>query len=227
MKQFGLQQIVSPPFYGAFNREDRVLKATVEYSKKMKEEIKEWNGRKKSVLKGEVEVDSNSHSDECSQWIMRFKSACASRFLEFKMQDYISSSSDKEERKRPKTSDDSISQLTPSNVPLQMPPHPIPPSPIHVDSISSQPVEDIISSPSGFLTPPRPVLAQEFVVELSPGESLPSKIIRIKARHRKNKLPVRFEPYQVTTYGARSAENSLTVEEAALLEIFWNEYEAK
>lgn len=106
-------------------------------------------------------------------------------------------------------------------------PHPIPPSPIHVDSISSQPVEDILSSPSGFLTPPRPILTQESVVELSPGESLPSKIIRIKARYRKNTLPVRFQPYQVTTYGARSAEYSLTVEEAALLDIFWNEYKAK
>lgn len=68
MKQFSLQQIVPPPFYGAFNREDRVLKATVDYSKKMKEGIKEWNGRKKSVLKGEVEVDSNRHSEEYFQW---------------------------------------------------------------------------------------------------------------------------------------------------------------
>ncbi|XXG52426.1 hypothetical protein AAC387_Pa03g0771 [Persea americana] len=181
--------------------------------------------------------------------ITRFKSACASRFVEFKMQDCISSSSDEEERKRPKITDNGISQLTPnnvplqmpphpipsspihvdgissqpvedSNVPLQMPPHPIPPSPIHVDDISSQPVEDILSSPSGFLTPQRPVLTQESVVELSPGKSLPSMIIRIKAQHRKNKLPARFQPYQVTTYGARSAEYSLTVEEAALLDIF-------
>ncbi|KAJ8644839.1 hypothetical protein MRB53_006587 [Persea americana] len=152
----------------------------------MKEGIKEWNGRKKSVLKGEVEVDSNRHSEEYFQWyrgitrlrigrfevvegatnpdleqehnhiqqdpgpsqshsqtdlfdstmieigdfashllegvedmmkqsekekiidefldkigrrIMRFKSACAFRFVEFKMQDCISSSSNKEERK--------------------------------------------------------------------------------------------------------------------------------
>ena len=52
-------------------------------------------------------------------------------------------------------------------------------------------------------------------------------IIKIKARHMKNKLRTRFQPNQVTTYGARSVEYSLTVEEAALLEIFWNEYEAK
>ncbi|KAJ8633589.1 hypothetical protein MRB53_026925 [Persea americana] len=107
-----------------------------------------------------------------------------------------------------------------------MPPHPIPPSPIHVDDISSQPVEDILSSPSGFLTPPCPILTQESVVELSPSESLPSMIIRIKARHRMNKLPVRLQPYQVTTYGAHSAECSLTIKEATLLDIFWNEYEA-
>ncbi|XXG77684.1 hypothetical protein AAC387_Pa08g1792 [Persea americana] len=68
MKQFGLQQIVPPPFYNAFNREDRALKATVDYSKKMKEGIKEWNGRKNLVLKGEVEVDSNHHSEEYFQW---------------------------------------------------------------------------------------------------------------------------------------------------------------
>ncbi|RWR90909.1 serine/threonine-protein phosphatase 7 long form [Cinnamomum micranthum f. kanehirae] len=68
MKQFGLQQIVPHPFYGAFNREDRILKATVDYSKKMKEGIKEWKDRKKSVLKGEVELDSNRHSDEYFQW---------------------------------------------------------------------------------------------------------------------------------------------------------------
>ncbi|KAJ8633583.1 hypothetical protein MRB53_026919 [Persea americana] len=309
----------------------------------MKEGIKEWNGRKKLVLKGEVEVDSNHHSEEYFQWyrgitrlrigrfevvegatnpdleqqhngtqqdlgpsqshpqidlfdstlmeigdfashllegvedmkkqpekkklidefldrigrrIMRFQSACASKFVKFKMQDCISSSLDEEERKRPKITDNSISQLMPSNVPLQMPPHPIPsspihvdsissqpvedsnvplqmpprpipPSPIHVDDISSQPVEDILSSPSGFFTPPCPVLTQESVVELSPSESLPSMIIRIKARHRKNKLPVRLQPYQVTTYGAHSAECSLTVKEATLLDIFWNEYEAK
>ena len=47
MKQFGLQQIVPPSLYGAFNREDKVLKATVDYPKKMKEGIKEWNARKK------------------------------------------------------------------------------------------------------------------------------------------------------------------------------------
>ncbi|KAJ8644623.1 hypothetical protein MRB53_006371 [Persea americana] len=52
-------------------------------------------------------------------------------------------------------------------------------------------------------------------------------IIKIKARHMKNKLRTRFQPNQVTTYGARSVEYSLTVEEAALLDIFWNEYEAK
>ena len=34
----------------------------------MKEEIKAWNGRKKSVLKREVKVDSNSHTEECFQW---------------------------------------------------------------------------------------------------------------------------------------------------------------
>ncbi|RWR73459.1 hypothetical protein CKAN_00173800 [Cinnamomum micranthum f. kanehirae] len=153
--------------------------------------------------------------DRISRKIMQFKSACASRFVEFKMQDCISSSSDEEERKRPKTHPDiGSSQMTPSNVPLEMTMYPIPPSPIHVDSISSQPVEDVLSSPSGFFTPPRPVFTQESVVELSPGESLPSKIIRIKARYRKNTLPVGFQPYQVTTYGARSAEYSLTVEEA-------------
>ena len=65
LKQFGLQQIVPPPFYGAFNMKDRALKAIIDYSKKMKEGIEEWNGRKKSVLKGEVKVDSNRHSEEC------------------------------------------------------------------------------------------------------------------------------------------------------------------
>lgn len=118
---------------------------------------------------------------------------------------------------RPKPSDDSINQPAPNNVPLQMPPHPIPPSLIHVDSISSQPVEDIISSPSGFLTHPLLVLTQESVVELSPSKSLASMIIRIKARHKKNTLHARFQLCQVTTYGAHSAEYSLTVEEAALI----------
>lgn len=130
---------------------------------------------------------------------------------------------------RTKRSDDKLSQLTLSAVPLQMPPHPMPTSPIPVDSIFSQPVEDILSSPSGYHTPPRLIRAHESIVEPSPSpeESLPSRIIRIKARYRKNTLPVRFQPYQVTTYGARSAEYSLTVEEAAVLDIFWNEFKAK
>ncbi|XXG90246.1 hypothetical protein AAC387_Pa12g2060 [Persea americana] len=98
--------------------------------------------------------------DRIGRRIMRFRSASASRFVEFKMQDYISSSSDEEERKRPKITDNGISQLTLSIIPLQMPPHPTPPRPIHVDGISSQPVEDIPSSPSGFLTPPPSVLTQ-------------------------------------------------------------------
>lgn len=75
MKRFGLRQKVLVPFQMPFNRTDKAKKSQHDYSMSIKENIKIWETREKTMLRGESDA-SPTHEDSYMMWnvsVMRLR----------------------------------------------------------------------------------------------------------------------------------------------------------